>query len=110
MRGALIGHKGNIALQDRLCVADDVACLPRCCRASSARRWLGLCMQVMSKRGVDIAYIGGGSSVIAAGGFNAEGGNVALWDTTAPLSGGPIAALDHHSSLVTALQVTRGNA
>ena len=40
-------------------------------------------MQVMSKRGVDIAYVGGGSSVIAAGGYSAEGGNIALWDTMA---------------------------
>ena len=62
-------------------------------------------MQVMSKRGVDIAYVGGGSSVIAAGGYSAEGGNIALWDTMAALSAGPIASLDHHSSLVTALQV-----
>lgn len=62
-------------------------------------------MQVMSKRGVDIAYVGGGSSVIAAGGYNAEGGNIALWDTMASLSAGPISSLDHHSSLVTALQV-----
>ena len=67
-------------------------------------------MQVMSKRGVDIAYVGGVSSVIAAGGFSAEGGNIALWDTMASLSAGPIASLDHHSSLVTALQVGLGKA
>ncbi|CAL5224911.1 g7676 [Coccomyxa viridis] len=66
------------------------------------------CHQVMSKRGVDIAYVGGGSSVIAAGGYSAEGGNIALWDTMAALSAGPIASLDHHSSLVTALQVLPG--
>jgi hypothetical protein len=65
----------------------------------------GACMQVMSKRGVDIAYVGGGSSVIATGGYDVEGGNIALWDTMGPLSGGPIASLEHHSSLVTALQV-----
>lgn len=63
------------------------------------------CAQVMSKRGVSIAYVGGSSSIIAAGGYNAEAGNVALWDTMAPLSSGAIAYLDHHSSLVTALQV-----
>ena len=80
-------------------------------RAYRYRQLVSLCdnrgcdMQVMSKRGVDIAYVGGGSSVIVAGGYSAEGGNIALWDTMAPLSGGPIAALDHHSSLVTALQV-----
>lgn len=64
-------------------------------------------MQVMSKRGVGIAYVGGGSSVIAAGGYDAEGGNIALWDTMAPLSSGAIAHLNHHSPLVTALQVTQ---
>ena len=62
----------------------------------------------MSKRGVSIAYVGGSSSVIAAGGYNAEGGNVALWDTMAPLSSGAIAHLDQHPSLVTALQVVLG--
>ncbi len=60
---------------------------------------------MLSKRGVDIAYIGGSASVIAAGGYCALGGNIVLWDTLAPISGGPIARLAHHAPLVTALQV-----
>ena len=76
-----------------------------CAARGQATTPAAACMQVMSKRGVDIAYVGGGSSVIAAGGYNMEGGNIALWDTVAPLCGGPIASLDHHPSLVTALQV-----
>lgn len=60
---------------------------------------------MLSKRGVDIAFVGGSSSVLAAGGYCAVGGNVVLWDTLAPISGGPIAFLMHHTPLVTALQV-----
>ncbi len=62
-------------------------------------------MQVLSKRGVDIAFVGGSSSVLAAGGFCPVGGNIVLWDTLAPISAGPIAYLTHHTPLVTALQV-----
>lgn len=61
--------------------------------------------QVLSKRGVDIAFVGGSSSVLAAGGYCSAGGNIVLWDTLAPISGGPIAFLLHHTPLVTALQV-----
>ncbi len=64
-----------------------------------------LCLQVLSKRGVDIAFVGGSSSVLAAGGYCSAGGNIVLWDTLAPISGGPIAFLTHHTPLVTALQV-----
>lgn len=63
------------------------------------------CVQVLAKRGVDIAFVGGSSSVLAAGGFCATGGNIVLWDTLAPISAGPIAFLTHHTPLVTALQV-----
>jgi hypothetical protein len=62
-------------------------------------------VQVLAKRGVDIAFVGGSSSVLAAGGFCATGGNIVLWDTLAPISAGPIAFLTHHTPLVTALQV-----
>ena len=61
--------------------------------------------QVLSKRGVDIAFVGGSSSVLAAGGYCSAGGNIVLWDTLAPISGGPIAFFTHHTPLVTALQV-----
>jgi hypothetical protein len=64
-------------------------------------------LQVLTKRGVDIAYIGGSSSVIAAGGFCPEAGNIALWDTLSPISAGAIAHLTHHAPLVTAIQVRR---
>ena len=60
---------------------------------------------MLSKRGVDVAYIGGSSSVLVAGGYCTQGGNVVLWDTLAPISAGPIARLAHHAPLVTALEV-----
>ncbi|BDA47164.1 probable DmX-like protein 2 at C-terminar half [Coccomyxa sp. Obi] len=66
------------------------------------------CHQVLSKRGVDIAFVGGSSSVLAAGGYCSAGGNIVLWDTLAPISGGPIAFLTHHAPLVTVLQVLPG--
>lgn len=62
-------------------------------------------IQVLSKRGVAIAFVGGSSSVIAAGGYCPVGGNIVLWDSLAPISTGPIAYLTHHTPLVTALQV-----
>ena len=53
---------------------------------------------------MDVAYVGGSSSVLAVGGSCARG-NVAIWDTLAPPAGGPVAALGAHTALVTALQV-----
>jgi len=55
---------------------------------------------------VDVAYVGGSSSVLAVGGSCARG-NVALWDTLAPPAGGPVGALSNHTALVTALQARR---
>lgn len=62
------------------------------------------CAQALGRRGVDVAYVGGSSSVLAVGGSCARG-NVAIWDTLAPPAGGPVAALCAHTALVTALQV-----
>jgi len=61
-------------------------------------------VQGLSKRGVDVTYVGGSTSVLAVGGF-CQAGNVAVWDTLAPVKAGPIARLSHHASMVTALQV-----
>lgn len=61
------------------------------------------CAQALGRRGVDVAYVGGSSSVLAVGGSCARG-NVAIWDTLAPPAGGPVAALGAHTALVTALQ------
>lgn len=62
--------------------------------------------QGLGKRGVDVTYVGGSSSVLAVGGFSQGGGNLAVWDTLAAPSGGPIGSLGHHSSMVTSIQVT----
>ncbi|KAK9832643.1 hypothetical protein WJX81_006635 [Elliptochloris bilobata] len=65
------------------------------------------CHQALGRRGVDVAYVGGSSSVLAVGGACGRG-NVAIWDTLAPPAGGPVAALGTHTALVTALQVLPG--
>ena len=62
-------------------------------------------MQCLSKRGVDVCFVGGSTSVLAVGGF-CQQGNVAVWDTLASTRSGPIARLSHHASMVTALQVS----
>ena len=61
--------------------------------------------QGLSKRGVDVTYVGGSSSVLAVGGFSEGGRNLAVWDTLSAPSAGPIASLSHHPSMVTSLQV-----
>ncbi|KAK9799814.1 hypothetical protein WJX73_002530 [Symbiochloris irregularis] len=66
------------------------------------------CHQAMSKRGVEVAYVGNSSSILAVGGLCPRWGNVTIWDTLAPVSTGPVARLVHHSALVTALQVLPG--
>lgn len=60
--------------------------------------------QGLSKRGVDVSFVGGSTSVLAVGGF-CQQGNVVVWDTLASTKAGPIARLTHHASMVTALQV-----
>lgn len=68
-------------------------------------RVVASCVQAMSRRGVEVAYVGNSSSILAVGGLCPRWGNAALWDTLAPVSAGPVARLLHHSPLVTALQV-----
>ena len=62
-------------------------------------------MQVLSKRGVDVAYVGNTSTVLAAGGYCPRYGNLLIWDALAPPAAGPASRLQHHSALVTAIQV-----
>ena len=63
------------------------------------------CLQGLSKRGMDVAFLGTGSSVLAVGGLDASGANIAIWDTQAPSYHRPVARLNHHSAAVTSLQV-----
>ena len=83
-----------------LCQSSTGVCLPHLATRCHAKQALG-------RRGVDVAYVGGSSSVLAVGGSCARG-NVAIWDTLAPPAGGPVAALGTHTALVTALQVLGG--
>ena len=63
--------------------------------------------QALSKRGVDVAYVGNTSTVLAVGGYCPRHGNLLVWDALAPASAGPAGRLPHHAALVTALQVCR---
>ena len=54
---------------------------------------------------MDVAFLGTGSSVLAVGGLDASGANIAIWDTQAPSCHRPVARLDHHPAAVTSLQV-----
>ena len=63
-------------------------------------------VQGLSKRGMDLTYLGNGSSVLAVAGQCSQGGNIAIWDTQRPLTSGPIARLSYHLAAVTALKVT----
>ena len=67
-------------------------------------------LQGLSKRGMDMTYLGNGSRVLAVGGQCSQGGNIVIWDTQRPLTSGPIARLSYHSAAVTSLQVGRSHA
>lgn len=62
-------------------------------------------VQGLSKRGMDLTYLGNGSSVLAVAGQCSQGGNIAIWDTQRPLTSGPVARLSYHLAAVTALKV-----
>ena len=53
-------------------------------------------VQVLSKRGADIAFAGGGSSLLAVAGADERGGAVILVDTLAPAASARIARLHGH--------------
>lgn len=61
-------------------------------------------LQGLTKRGVDVTYVAGSTSVLAVGGF-CQQGNVVIWDTLAAATAAPIARLFHHANMVTSLQV-----
>ena len=62
-------------------------------------------LQALSKRGVEVAYVGNTSTVLAVGGYCPRYGNLLIWDALAPAAGGPASRLPHHAALVTAIQV-----
>lgn len=63
-------------------------------------------VQGLDKRGLDVAFLFGGNSVLAAGGVGTNStGSITLWDTARPVRSGPIGRLDHHRAGVTSLQV-----
>ena len=53
-------------------------------------------MQVLQRRGCDVAFVGGSSSVIAAAGLGGRGVNVGIWDTLAPPQSACIGTLPFH--------------
>jgi len=62
-------------------------------------------VQGLSKRGMDLTYLGNGSSVLAVAGQCSQGGNIVIWDSHRPLTSGPVARLSYHMAAVTALKV-----
>ncbi len=62
-------------------------------------------VQGLSKRGMDLTYLGNGSSVLAVAGQCSQGGNIVIWDSHRPLTSGPVARLSYHMAGVTALKV-----
>lgn len=62
-------------------------------------------IQGVSKRGMDVTYLGSGSSVLAVAGQCNQGGNIVIWDTRRPLTSGPVARLAYHLPAVTTLKV-----
>ncbi|KAL0048506.1 hypothetical protein WJX82_004799 [Trebouxia sp. C0006] len=67
------------------------------------------CHQGLSKRGMDLTYLGNGSSVLAVAGQCSQGGNIVIWDSHRPLTSGPVARLSYHMAAVTALKVLPGS-
>ncbi len=63
-------------------------------------------VQGLSKRGMDLTYLGNGSSVLAVAGQCSQGGNIVIWDSHRPLTSGPVARLSYHMAAVTALKVS----
>ena len=55
---------------------------------------------------MDVVYVAGSNSVLAVGGQGTQGANIVLWDTNAHPRAPPVARISHHTSLVTALQVS----
>ena len=53
-----------------------------------------------------MVYVAGSNSVLAVGGQGTQGANIVLWDTNSHPRAPPVARISHHSSLVTALQVS----
>ncbi|KAL0019249.1 hypothetical protein WJX77_001067 [Trebouxia sp. C0004] len=67
------------------------------------------CHQGLSKRGMDLTYLGNGSSVVAVAGQCSQGGNIVIWDLHRPLTSGPVARLSYHMAAVTSLKVLPGS-
>lgn len=61
-----------------------------------------LAVQVLQRRGCDVAFVGGSSSVIAAAGLGGRGVHVGIWDTLAPPQSACIGTLPFHQVRVAA--------
>jgi hypothetical protein len=63
-------------------------------------------VQVLQRRGCDVAFVGGSSSVIAAAGLGGRGVNVGIWDTLAPPQSACSGTLPFHQVHTAALAPT----
>lgn len=69
-------------------------------RGAHGTVWADWTAQGLAKKGCDVAYVAGSSSVVAVGGAG-TGGNIAVWDSLAPAAGGCVATMTYHTATVT---------